>query len=513
MNVVSVLHQSASVHGSRPALSFGDALHADYRRLQARVARLAGGLRSDLRLRPGDRVGLAMKNCPAFFEVLLACWHAGLCASPMNAKLHGREFAYILRDCGARACFVTSDAADALAPHAGDAPDLQRIVCVEEDAYDRLAAAEPIAMHEAGHLDPAWLFYTSGTTGHPKGATLSHRSLVNMLIRYYADVDFVTEFDTMIHAAPLSHGSGLYSLPHLAKGAHQIITASQGFDVAEMLDLVARNPNATFFAAPTMLTRMTNHPASRAARVENIKTIYYGGSPMYVADLKRCIACFGPRLYQGYGQGESPMTATGLSKFAHGDTAHPRYEHRLGSVGTVRTGVEVRIFDEEDHELPPGSLGEIVVRSDVTMLGYWGKAEASAQALRGGWLRTGDVGTFDGDGFLTLKDRSKDLIISGGTNIYPREIEEILLTHEAVAEVAVVGRPHEDWGEEVVAFVVPRADAQVTAEELDRCCLSSMARFKRPKEYIFQSSLPKNNYGKVLKTELRTSLGGRSLFD
>jgi len=219
---------------------------------------------------------------------------------------------------------------------------------------------------------------------------------------------------------------------------------------------------------------------------------------MYVADCLRAIELFGPRLYQLFGQGEAPMTITGLPQFFHEKKQH------LESCGLARTGVEVRILDDDDRELPAGEVGEIVTRSDCVMAGYWANPEATAKALRGGWLHTGDLGALDAEGFLTIKDRSKDMIISGGANIYPREIEEVLLRHPAVAECSVVGRPHPEWGEEVVAFVVKTAEVQTA--ELDSLCLENIARFKRPREYRFVEALPKNNYGKVLKTELRKLL-------
>lgn len=227
---------------------------------------------------------------------------------------------------------------------------------------------------------------------------------------------------------------------------------------------------------------------------------------MYFEDLKRSLDCLGPRLLQGYAQGETPNTVTYLSKEMHADTSHPRYVERLSSVGIARTGVEVKVVDADGIELPFGEIGEVICRSDVTMSGYWNNPEASAQALRNGWLWTGDVGMFDEDGFLTLKDRSKDLIISGGTNIYPREVEEVLLKHPDLMEVSVVGRRHADWGEEVVAFVVCREGQTVSIQDLDRLCVENIARFKRPKEYFFVEELPKNNYGKVLKTALREML-------
>jgi long-chain acyl-CoA synthetase len=239
---------------------------------------------------------------------------------------------------------------------------------------------------------------------------------------------------------------------------------------------------------------------------EGIRTIVYGGGPMYVADIEEAVAVMGPRFVQIYGQGESPMTITALSRELVADRSHPRWRERLGSVGVAQSCVTVRVGDEHGQALPAGATGEILVRGAPVMLGYWRNPEATRQTLRGGWLWTGDVGALDDDGFLTLKDRSKDVIISGGSNIYPREVEEVLLLHPALQEVAVVGRPSAEWGEEVVAFVVPKPDEVVDPAELDRLCLAHIARFKRPKSYFVEPELPKNNYGKVVKTELRARL-------
>ena len=252
-----------------------------------------------------------------------------------------------------------------------------------------------------------------------------------------------------------------------------------------------------------MLTRLMNSPALASAKLDNLKTIFFGGAPMYIADLERALELFGPRLVQIYGQGESPMTIAAMSKADYADRANPRYLERLGSCGTARTGVEVRVTDADDRDLPPGETGEVLTRSDCVMTSYWGNADATAKTLAGGWLHTGDIGSMDQHGYLTLKDRSKDMIISGGSNIYPREIEEVLLLHDGVREVSVVGAPHADWGEEVVAFVVGNPGAVVSPEQLDQLCLDRIARFKRPKRYEFVDDLPKNNYGKILKTELR----------
>ena len=506
MNIAAFLHATARCYPNAPALAFGDELIHRYAGLQERVARLAGGLRALPGVKPGDRIALAMKNSPQYIELMWAGWHAGLCIVPMNAKLHPKEFAFILENCGVGYCFATPDLTGALADELRGAAAGTRIIDSEGAEYRALAACVPIAQQPVLPDEPAWLFYTSGTTGRPKGATLTHRSLLAMTLRYYADVDSVGTGDCMIHCAPLSHASGLYSLPHIAKGSQQIIPASQGFDPPELFSLLERYSSATFFTAPTMVTRLVNDPGVGRARIDNIRTMFYGGAPMYVENLKSALATFGPRLWQGYGQGETPNTITCMSKAMHVDDGHPRFEQRLASVGVARSGVEVRLVGEDGRDVPVGEIGEIICRSDVTMAGYWNNPQATANALRDGWLWTGDMGAFDEDGFLTLKDRSKDVIISGGSNIYPREVEEVLLQHAGVLEVSVVGRHHHDWGEEVIAFVVAKPGQAVNDHELDQLCLDNIARFKRPKQYVHIDELPKNSYGKVLKTELRTRL-------
>jgi long-chain acyl-CoA synthetase len=496
MNLVQLLLRSARRLPGQPAIAVGATPVRSYGELAVRAARLAASLRDTLGLATGERVALAMKNCAEYYEVLFACWHAGLVAVPMNAKLHAREFAYILENSGARLCFVTSDLETAVpAAMSTGSPE-----------FARLFESEERAPAEVAPDDPAWLFYTSGTTGVPKGAILTHRNLLFMTQVYLGDIDLLAPGDSILHAAPLSHGSGLYGLPHFAAGALSVIPESGGFEADEIFRLIGAHRGVSFFAAPTMIVRLLASPAAGASDPAHLKTITYGGAPMYVADLQRAIELFGARLYQLYGQGESPMTITGLPQSMHAERAHPRYLERLASCGFARTGVEVRVVDDADRDLPPGEVGEIVTRSDCVMAGYWQNPEASAKTLRGGWLHTGDLGSLDAEGFLTIRDRSKDMIISGGSNIYPREIEEVLLRHPAVAECSVIGRAHAEWGEEVVAFVVLRSGAGATREELDALCLEHIARFKRPREYRFVAGLPKNNYGKVLKTELRKLL-------
>jgi long-chain acyl-CoA synthetase len=497
MNIARLLWRAARLRPGRPALALGETVVASYGALAGTAACLAGGLHR-LGAKPGERVVLLMRNCPAYVAALYGCWHGGLVAVPVNAKLHPREIAYILEHSGARIVLATPDLAEAAG--AAGAPTA---ITVDGPDWRRLARADPLAPVARAEDDPAWLFYTSGTTGRPKGAMLTQRNVFAMTQGYLSDVDDVPDGATILHAAPMSHGSGLYNFPYVLRGELQAIPESGGFHPDEMFRLFRRHRDVALFAAPTMVKRLVDHAVATGADPGNLRTIIYGGGPMYVADCRAALAAFGNRLVQIYGQGESPMTITVLPRALHADTAHPRYEERLASVGVAQSGIELRIADEDDRDLATGEVGEILVRGDTVMKGYWNDPAATAKALRGGWLHTGDMGALDADGFLTLKDRSKDMIISGGSNIYPREIEEVLLAQPGVAEVAVVGRPHPDWGEEVVAFVVPAPGRELRTADLDAACLASIARFKRPKVWRFVAALPKNNYGKVLKTELR----------
>jgi long-chain acyl-CoA synthetase len=509
MNLAQLLARSARVFPDAPAVAHGERTVAGYRQLATRCAALAAGLRGALRLTPGDRVGLFMTNSPEYVELVWAAWWTGVAVVPINAKLHPKEAAYILDHSGARACFVTPDHAEAIGPLTGTLPELERVIVAPGDEYTGLIGASGAGIADAAPGDLAWLFYTSGTTGRPKGVMLTHRNLLAMALCYTADVDAIGRGDSIVHAAPLSHGSGIYGVPHVAQAAVQVIPESGGFEPAEIFALARGWPGAAMFAAPTMVKRLVEH--ARAARpvLDGLKTIVYGGGPMYLADIRDALATMGQRFVQIYGQGESPMTITALSRHHHADATHPRHAQRLASVGVAQSCIELRIADANDRALPPGESGEVLVRGDAVMRGYWRNPDATAAALRGGWLHTGDVAALDEDGFLTLLDRSKDLIISGGSNIYPREVEEVLLRHPGVHEVSVVGRPHPVWGEEVVAFVVRGVSAPVSEQELDALCLESIARFKRPKAYRFVDALPKNNYGKILKTDLRARDAGR----
>ncbi|MBD9395299.1 AMP-binding protein [Acidovorax sp. ACV01] len=501
MNIAHLLRRSALLHAHQPAVLQGGDVLWSYRDLGARAAALAGYLRAQCGVAPGDRVAIYAANAPEYLEALHAIVWAGAVSVPVNYKLHAKELAYVLADSGARVVL----ASQVLAPAAREAGAMDAgLLVFGSDAYRAAVAHAPMEVCDRAPEDVASLFYTSGTTGRPKGVMQTHRNLLAMTACYFTDVDDVLPGDAMVYAAPMSHGAGLYNYAQVLRGGRHVVPMSGGFEPAELVQLAASVGQLTLFAAPTMVHRLVEHVQATSADVTGFKTIVYGGGPMYADDLRNAMAVMGnDRFVQIYGQGESPMTITALSRANLADTAHPRWADRMASVGVAQSLVEVRVVDAQGQSVPTGETGEVLVRGDTVMPGYWNNPAATAQTLRNGWLYTGDTGSLDTDGFLTLKDRSKDVIISGGSNIYPREVEEVLLLHPQVHEVAVVGLRDAEWGEVVIAFLVAGGGPPIADTVLDALCLEHIARFKRPKVYRWVEALPKNSYGKVLKTELR----------
>ena len=505
MNLAHWLERTALRQPDSPALLVGTKLVADYEEFARGAATTAGALASSLAIAPGDRVAIYARNSVEYLQMLYGIWYAGAVAVPINAKLHVAEAAWIVRDSGARLLICDAGMEEELA---GRIHDLDCPIWPFGDQLNDILAVGPQRASPVLRTadDMAWLFYTSGTTGKPKGVMISHGNIQAMALTYLVDVDDVTADDAILYAAPMSHGAGLYNFQHVLKGARHVVPPSGGFDPEEIFNLAAELQDVHLFAAPTMVRRLIDKALSLGTRGEGIRTIVYGGGPMYLEDIIEAVDTLGPRFCQIYGQGESPMTITALPRGTIADRKHPRWKERLASVGTAQSCVELRVADLNGDPVPAGTTGEIVVRGTPVMAGYWNNPAATAETLRDGWLWTGDMGSLDEDGYLTLKDRSKDVIISGGSNIYPRETEEVLLNYPGIREVSVVGREDPEWGEVVVAFVVTDPVQDVDAEQLDAHCLDNIARFKRPKEYRFMSELPKNNYGKVLKTRLREML-------
>ena len=505
MNPANWLDRSSKLYPDCPAILLGTEVVSDYKRFRNRAAALGQALKQEHGVSSGDHIVIYMKNCVAYLEVMYAAWFVGAVIVPVNAKLHVREAAWIIQNSDAKILVCDGESASQFA----QLEDLKTtdIISVDDPAFEPKFTHEPLVKPaKRDGDDVAWLFYTSGTTGRPKGVMITNANIQTMALAYFANVDSVEREDASLYAAPMSHGAGLYNVMFVMSGARHVVPVSKGFDPSEIEGLARQIGNICMFAAPTMIRRMLDDAKQSGYRGEGLKTVVYGGGPMYVADIVEAVEIMGPRFVQIYGQGESPMTITALSRELIADRSHPRWRDRLASVGVAQHPVDVKIADENGKELPNGQIGEILVAGTSVMKGYWHNEAATNTTLKGGWLWTGDLGEMDEDGFITLRDRSKDVIISGGTNIYPREVEEILLAHPGVSQVSVVGKPDREWGEIVVAYVVLENGHSVDDGVLDAHCNAMMARFKRPKQYVYLPDLPKNAYGKVLKTALREQL-------
>ena len=502
-NLAGLLDGPARHCPEKGAVLVGERVLRTWAELGEAVARRAGGLRERHSIEPGDAVALFAANHPLYLETLFAIWHAGAVAVPISSRLHAREAADIVERSHARLCFASDDVAAGLIADVGVPVP---VFGEEDDAV--LGRFEPVAASPRLPTDDAWIFFTSGTTGKPKGARLSHANLWAMAAAYMADSATVEPRDSIVHVAALSHASGLMCLPWVSRGAAQVLPESGGFDADELFGLVAAGERSSFFVPPTLLRRLSAHPLAGELNPEKIGTILVGAAPVLPADLRDAVGVFGARVWNGYGQGESPCTITAHGKAAIAAAVVAGDEDALRSVGVARVGLTVRTLDEAGNEVAPGEVGEVCVDGPTVMGGYLDMPEASAAALAGGWLHTGDLGYFDGEGRLTLVDRAKDVIITGGYNVYPREVEDVLDLDPAVAEVAVVGVADPEWGERIVAFVVTAPGAELDQAALDQRCLDAIARHKRPKEYHAIGELPRNAGGKVLKGELRDRAAG-----
>jgi acyl-CoA synthetase (AMP-forming)/AMP-acid ligase II len=513
MNIGSVLTQAAKKAPDHVAIIFGD-MRRTYREFNARANMLADQLRK-VGVRKGDRVAILQRNCPALLETLFATFKAGAVTVPINARLHPKEYAYILQDSGAKVLVFTDDFAAGIDSVRSELGAVEVFVGIGQSPawarpYEQFLAegASVDQDHDCEPDDLAWLFYTSGTTGKPKGAMDSHGNLQFMSDRYPREVYRLKADDIVMHPGPLTHGSGLWAIPITAGAGTHLIPTSASFDPDQIFKLIeTHRVTKIAFIAPTMITMLLNAPNIAKYDLSSLRFLGYGGSPMYVEDLKRAIKQWGPVLCQIYGQGETPMTISMLTPEDHRIASdEPALDKRLASAGRVREDIEVAVLDENDRQLGDEQIGEIALRGEVVMKGYWNKPEATEEAFKNGWYHTGDLGKRDSDGFYYLLDRKKELIISGGANVYPREVEEVLLLHEGVLEVAVIGIPDRLWGESVMAVVRPRPGAKPTEAQLLDLCRDHLAGYKKPRVIRFQDDLPKSGYGKILKRELKAAI-------
>ena len=480
------------MHGTDIAYSYGELFSASQR--------VAGWLLEE-NIVAGDRVGIFMSNDVSYLCALYGTLIVGAIAVPVNAKLHAREIAYIFQHSGAKIVVASEESIDAVKEAHRYGYQSKIAITIDQvlEQYSENAPAPTV--HPCAGIEPAWLFYTSGTTGKPKGATLSHQNLLLMTTSFLKEVlPDLSKKDSLIHAAPLSHGSGMYNFAAIQRLATQVIPKGKSFDAIEFLNLSASCSNTVAFLAPTMIQRILREEVS-PEHIASIKRIIYGGGPMPLATIRKAITIFGKRFSQIYGQGECPMTITKMTPEEHEDL-DAGGRNRLTSVGRKFDSVNLRIRSDDTNS----GTGEIEVSSEIVMLGYWDPDKPGQLSRDGEWLPTGDIGFMDEAGYLYLSDRSKDVIISGGSNIYSREVEDALSLHPDVEEVAVVGRKSEEWGEEVVAFVVLGHSLDQARDDLDTFCGQHIASYKRPKDYLFLGSLPKNAYGKIEKNKLRSML-------
>ena len=453
--------------------------------LAARVRSAAGGLAAR-GIGHGDRVLVHGRNSAALFETMWATWMLGAVWVPTNFRLTPGEVTYLARSSGAVAhVFDAAFPEHAAAAREAYAPRIEVTIGAGALTWEALAASDPLdAPAEVGRDDAAWFFYTSGTTGRPKAGVLTHGQMAFVVTNHLCDLmPGTTERDVSLVVAPLSHGAGIHALTQVARGAASVLLESERFDAEEAWRLVARHRVTNMFTVPTILTMLTRDAAVDRHDHSSLRYVIYAGAPMYRADQSHALAKLGLVLVQYFGLGEVTGNITVLPPHLHLDPDTP-----AGTCGFARTGMEIAILD-----------GEICVRGPAVFSGYHDDPEATAKAFAGGWFHTGDLGHLDARGFLFITGRASDMYISGGSNVYPREIEEALLLHPGVAEACVVGVPDAKWGEAGVAVVVMDGNAACDEAALRAHLETRIARYKMPARFVAWVELPKSGYGKVAK--------------
>jgi acyl-CoA synthetase (AMP-forming)/AMP-acid ligase II len=484
MQIGALIQRAAVQHGDAPCLTEG-ARKLSFRDFDRLTDKVGNGLLS-LGLKPGDRVGVLMPNGIDCLVAYYALAKSGLVRVSLNTRETAEDFRYKLRDSGARG--VIHDGTAGLPVEIDIGPE--RFAALTSDGDDRPCAVDR-------DLDaPLRLGWTGGTTGEPKAVTLTTRGELAELSAFLTDlVPEIRRGQTFLHAAPIAHASGAFFLPAIVRGAHSEVMSK--FEPGEFLKLGERSKATMTFLVPTMLAMIMDHPEIGRAKL-SLERIVYGASPIAPTLLKRAEARFGRVFVQDYGQAESPMVITCL---------RPEDHDRVGSCGRPFTIVEVAVFDENDNPLPPGEKGEIVCRGPQTMAGYWNRPEATSMAFRNGWLHTGDIGTMDKDGFFYLLDRKNDMLISGGFNVYPREVEEARLACDGVVEAAVIGLPDEKWGDAVHAVIAGRPG--LDAEAILATVRDRLAGYKRPRSIEVWPELPKSAANKILRRSVRETVLAR----
>jgi fatty-acyl-CoA synthase len=519
MNLAHFLTQNARRHGERVGFIWGDRSWS-WREIDSHVSRLAAALAARGIVK-GDRILVHSKNCDEMFWSMFAAFRLGSVWVPTNFRLMPDEVAYLATASGARAFLCHGDFPDHAAAVKAASPAIAFTWRIGEGTLGETSLGEAISEHAGVAIDnaaveydtPCWFFFTSGTTGRSKAAVLTHGQMAFVVTNHLADLmPGTTENDASLVVAPLSHGAGVHQLVQTARAVPTILLPSERFDITEAFRLIETHHVSNLFTVPTILKMMVEHPAIDRFDHSSLRYIIYAGAPMYREDQKAALKKFGPVLVQYFGLGEVTGNITVLPPDLHDPEDGPKA--RIGTCGFERTGMQVSIQDDDGREFKPLETGEICVIGPAVFAGYYDNAEANAKAFRDGWFRTGDLGHMDAEGFVYITGRASDMYISGGSNIYPREVEEKILTHPGIGEVAVLGIPDPVWGEVGVAVCVPRDGASEVSElELATFLAAKVPRYKMPKRFFFWDALPKSGYGKVPKRLVRDELETRGLLD
>lgn len=515
-NIAHFLTRNARRFADRPAVIWGEQSWS-WKELDARVSALAAAMRDRFGIRHGDRVLVQSPNNNQITEIMLACFRLGAVWVPSNYRQSAEEVAYLGQKSDVSLLFCEAGFPQHAEACAKAAPKLTEVVCIGDGSfgtsYEALIteyAGTEVPNADVDRDDPCWLFFTSGSTGRPKAVVLTHGQLTFTIVNHLNDLmPGSGPDDVSLVVAPLSHGAGMHQLTQIAAGAPSVLLPPGRFDPAMAWELVARYRVTNMFTVPTIVKMLVEHPAVDEHDHSSLRYVIYAGAPMYREDQKYALSKLGHVLVQYFGLGEVTGAITVLPPHSHHLEDGPNA--RIGTCGIERTGLHVTIQDDEGRHLAAMETGEICVAGPAVCAGYYMDEEANAKAFRDGWFRTGDLGHMDAEGYLYITGRASDMFISGGSNVYPREIEELMLTHPALHEVAVLGVPDRKWGEVGLAVCVLQPGQNVDEAELAVMLEGKLARYKQPRHYVFLEEMPKTGYGKITKKLVREALEARGL--
>ncbi|MCT4578663.1 acyl-CoA synthetase [Donghicola sp.] len=515
-NLAHFLTRNAARLGDRPAIIWDD-LTITWGQLDARVSALSAAMQDRFGVQHGDRILVQSPNNNQITEIMLACWRVGAVWVPSNFRQRADEVAYLGKKADVSLMFCEQDFAGHATACTEAAPKLEHVVCIGRGfgtEYEALIAdymGQDVMNADVDRDDPCWLFFTSGSTGRPKAVVLTHGQLGFVTLNHLNDLmPSTTPDDVSLVVAPLSHGAGMHQLVQIAAGAASVLVPAGKFDPEAAWELVQRYKVTNMFTVPTIVKMLTEHPAVDAYDHSSLRYVIYAGAPMYREDQKHALRKLGHVLVQYFGLGEVTGAITVLPRHDHHIEDGP--EARVGTCGIERTGLHVSIQGDDGQILGPHETGEICVAGPAVCAGYYMDDGANEKAFRDGWFRTGDLGHLDEQRYLYITGRASDMYISGGSNVYPREIEELLLTHPAVSEVAILGCPHRTWGEVGLAICVLEAGHDVDEAELNALLAAKLAKYKLPSQYIYLPEMPKTGYGKVTKKLVREELEAQGLW-